>query len=373
VDKETRVSPCSINPVPTGLSRHAVNLSRHVSLGVALVCTLVALSGCGRSAGVIFESTDTSLQWPPAPERARIRYIGELTSSADLKPGASFFELIEETLFGEDEQQTLLSPFAVCSDGESRLYVADSNAQLVHMFDLETREYERWTPPRDEPPLTQPVGVACDRAGRLFVSDSVGGDIAVFSPDGELTARIGKGLLERPTGIAIEPATGRIFVTDTAAHQVVVLSSIGEEINRIGERGTDLGQFNYPTAVALDRDGRLLVCDSLNFRVQVFSKALKPLFSIGSKGDVPGFFSQPKGIAVDPENNIYVVDAHFENIQIFSDDGALLMAMGHEGRGPGEFWLPAGIDVDANGRIWVADVYNRRVQVFDYLPEGEGG
>jgi sugar lactone lactonase YvrE len=157
-----------------------------------------------------------------------------------------------------------------------------------------------------------------------------------------------------------------------------VLSYDGQMLNRIGSRGTGLGQFNYPTNLALDSTGRLFVSDSLNFRVQVFDADLRPVRTIGKKGDLPGYFAQPKGIALDTENHLYVLDAQFENVQLFNPMGQILMDFGEEGHGPGQFWLPPSIFINqtpstANpaNRIYIADSYNRRIQVFDYLPQPE--
>jgi sugar lactone lactonase YvrE len=252
----------------------------------------------------------------------------------------------------------------------SKVFVADSNGQTVHVFDLESRRYGRWEPPEK---FGLPVALAWDGAGsRLLVSDSVAACVYAFDASGAMTARLGAGALKRPAGIAPD-AGGRVYVADVAAHQVILLDGAGAEITRLGERGTELGTFNYPTNLALDRQGRLYVSDTLNFRVQVFGADLKPIRQIGRQGDLPGYFAQPKGVAVDPDGHVYVVDAQFEAVQLFSPEGQLLLSVGREGRGPGEFWLPAGIHIDAKGRVWIADSYNQRVQVFQYLGDGTDG
>jgi DNA-binding beta-propeller fold protein YncE len=317
------------------------------------------------------------VRWPTPPEAARIEYVGQLVTSADLKPARSFWQSVGETLFGAKDARSMLSPFSLCTDGADRLFVGDSNAQVVHVFDLDTRAYARWTPSAEDEDggeaFSQPVGVAWDPGGRLLVADSVAACVFVFADDGTCPGRLGSGLLQRPSGLAVDAAGERIFVADAAAHQVVVLDPAGRLLKRIGGRGLDLGQFNYPTNVALDSTGRLYVADTLNFRVQVFDRSLEPLRQIGSAGDLPGYFSRPKGLALDSADHLYVVDAHFESVQIFDPEGPLLLSFGQEGSGPGEFWLPAGIHIDASDRIWIADSYNRRVQVFQYLPEASHG
>jgi DNA-binding beta-propeller fold protein YncE len=351
-----------------------------LALGSLALVTLGG--GCASPPGVIFDSASAGQVWPPPPDAGRIRYIGQLRGEGDLKPGRSGLERLGETLFGKKETETFVSPMAVCTDGPpfggipgrgtggDRVFIADSNGQAIHVLDMKTRVYQRWAPTEPSQRLTLPVAVAFDpepAPGRLLVSDSVAGEIAVFDMEGKRTGTLGTGLLKRPCGIAVDAAARRIFVADAGVHQVVVLDGEGHELARVGRRGMEPGEFNFPTNVALDADGRLIVSDSLNFRVQVFGPRFDFVREIGKKGDMPGYFAQPKGVAVDPAGRIFVVDANFEAVQLFDQNGTLLMSFGHEGQGPGEFWLPAGVFADNKGRLWVADSYNKRVQVFEMM------
>jgi DNA-binding beta-propeller fold protein YncE len=335
----------------------------------AIVCA--ALSGCGRPAGVVFEPIQNAPAWPTAPEPARVKYVGQLATDRDLKPARRAGARLGEFLFGKNPEHAMLSPIDVCTDGKSRVFVVDSNGQMVHMFDLDSRKYQQWIPAKDQPRFSMPVAVAHDPRGGILVCDSVAGLVFLFDDSGKCSGTIGLGKLKRPCGVAVEPSGERLFVADSAAHQIVILSRDGQELSRIGQRGIDLGQFNFPTHLAFDPRGRLYVSDSLNFRVQVFSNDLQPIGQIGKKGDMPGYFSQPKGLALDPDNHLFVVDANFEAVQVFDQEGRLLLSFGREGHSPGEFWLPGGMCIDPAGRIWIADSYNRRIQVFEYLKEGQ--
>jgi DNA-binding beta-propeller fold protein YncE len=337
---------------------------------MAGVMVAVAVAGCGTPPGRVFPPPAKPIVWPPPPERARIRYVGQLSTSADLKPGVPITQGIGEMLFGKAAVYSMLTPYALCTDEGDRLFVADSNAQVVHVFNLKSRRYARWTPANREKRFAQPVGIAYDPTGRLFVADSVAGRIYEFDGRGRQTGEIGAGVVVRPCGLAFDPRRRQLFVADAGAHRVFVFSNRGELVTRIGSRGIGLGQFNFPTNVAVDGRAMLYVSDSLNFRIQQYSPQLQPLRQIGRKGDMPGYFAQPKGVAVDTQGHVYAVDANFETVQVFNDQGALLMDFGQEGQQPGSFWLPAGIFIDRRNRIWVADCYNRRVQVFDFLPEG---
>ena len=338
-----------------------------------LAAFLGMAGGCQTAPGIVFPPRANAPKWPPPPDAARITWVGQLTTSADLKPGLDALETLGQALFGKEESRSMLSPIAVCTDNGDRVFVADSNAQLVHVFDLNTRKYAMWKPGKDQPQFNQPVGIAWDvHAQRLLVSDSVAGTIFIFNKDGAYVGQFGAGVLQRPVGLAVDEAQGRVFVADAKAHQVLIFDPDGKLQRRLGTRGEGPGQFNFPTNVALDSTGLLYVSDSLNFRVQQFDAQLKPMAAFGKKGDMPGYFAQPKGLATDSEGQVYVIDAQFENVQLFDRQGQVLMDFGEEGAAPGQFWLPTGIFIDRHDRIWVADSYNRRVQVFDYRQVQEG-
>jgi DNA-binding beta-propeller fold protein YncE len=341
-------------------------MTRHLLISMLLVLA----AGCGKPAGVIFPPVPNAPLWPAPPDAPRIKYVGELKTNEDLKPAQSFFERIGRAVFGKKDVESMLTPFAVCTDNADRVFVADSNAQLVHVFDLKTRKYTRLVPGTPDKRFAQPVGIAWDPGGRLLVADSVAACIYVFNADGSYAGILGEPRLKRPCGITVHTLTRRVYIADAGAHQIVVLSSNGNELVRIGERGTEPGQFNFPVSVAIDRQGRLYVADALNFRVQQISPDMKSVKLIGKgKGDSPGYFAQPKALSVDNDDNLYVIDNQFETVQMFNPDGQLLMDFGEEGHGMGQFWLPTGIFVDYGRRIWVADSYNRRIEVFDNLPE----
>lgn len=329
----------------------------------------ILLPGCAKPAGVLFQTTDALIVWPPPPDAPRVRYVGQLRSADDLHAGRTALQELGRTIFGPGEPAgVLVSPIGVCTDNGDRVFVADRAAGVVHAYDLKTREYQRWRPPESQSARFEPVTLAYDPGGRLFVADSGAARVHVFRTDGAYLGTLGDGHLTRPVGMAFDPARGLLFIADAGEHHVVVLTMQDTVQAVIGSRGSGPGEFNFPTFVALGPGGRLFVSDSLNGRVQVFDPDGSYERTIGSRGDLPGYFSQPKGLAVDAEGRLLVVDANFEAVQIFDPQGRVLMSFGQEGHAPGEFWLPVDVQIDESGRIWVADSYNRRVQVFEMIP-----
>jgi DNA-binding beta-propeller fold protein YncE len=338
---------------------------RRILAIILAVVLLLVTGGCGSPHGEVFPALSEPLVWPAPPDKARIGYVGSLSTEEDLRPGKSGLDGLTELIFGKKDIGILVSPSAVVGN-EDKIYVADGAGSLVHIFGLADRSYEQFSRIGKDATLLMPVGLAV-ASDRIYVVDSVLGEVCVFDKRGKYLGSFGGELLKRPSGIAYYEAADKLFVADTGGHVVKVFDKSGDLLKTIGRRGVKEGEFNFPTHLCVDGAGKLYVSDTLNYRVQIFSPDGKFLRMFGEHGDGPGYFAHPSGIAADSQGHIYVADRQFENIQIFDGEGQLLMGWGSEGGGPGEFWLPAGIFVDNNNRIYVADSFNKRVQVFELL------
>ncbi|MCP4005037.1 MAG: 6-bladed beta-propeller [bacterium] len=304
--------------------------------------------------------------WPSGPETARIRFAAQIRTPADLGIHPSALRRFWDWLSGAIEPR-MVRPHGVAVDGRGRLWVADPGAGLVHIFDTARQRY-RALNTEESDRLISPIAVTHDADGVAYVTDSARARIRRYDRNGEtLGDWTADGALVRPTGIAFDVHNQILWVVDTARHLLVALDTEGKVVTSFGGRGSQPGEFNFPTHLAIDSKSRLLVTDTLNFRVQILSPEGQPLTVLGELGDTPGSFSKPKGVAVDRDGHVYVVDSLFDNVQIFDRTGPVLLGFGASGAGPGQFWLPAGLCVSNGNRIYVADAYNRRVQVFEYL------
>lgn len=341
-----------------------------VALGITLLmlASFLGLSGCATTTSDT-ETKPVDLAWPLPPEKPRIKFLGILFSEDQVIAPPSGLSNIRDNLLGKPKQagRMLKKPYAVHADKSGRIYVADSGWGKVLVFDEKNKSFSIWGD-HGRGLLAKPLGITSDKHGHIYISDSVKQRVVVFDQKGEFVRAMGrKGELERPVGIAVDNRTGKTYVVDTKSHNIAVYNAQGSLVDKIGSRGRKLGQFNFPTNIAIDHKGKLYVVDSMNFRVQILTSKGKPIRQFGSNGDGRGQFVRAKGIDVDSEGNIYVVDAAFGNVQIFNDQGQLLMALGSQGRKPGQFQLPAGMHIDEEDRIYVADQYNWRVQIFEYL------
>ena len=329
-----------------------------------LLLALAVSGGCARPQGVLFPAIEPPRVWPAPPDAPRIRLLGVLSGSDDLKAAQSGGEVFANVLRGPRPAIRFSGPHALAVREPDVLAVADGAGAAVHIIDLESRTHLLVSGFGQER-FAVPVGVAW--AGeRLFVTDAGCREVIELDAAGQYVRSFGKDVLRRPVGIAYSPARQRLYVVDGDEHQVKVFDLTGAMVAVLGRRGTLPGEFNFPSHICV-AGNRLLVADTGNFRVQLLDLDGVCLTTIGKKGDGAGDFALPKGVGFDSEGHIYVVDAQFENIQVFDPSGQLLMAFGEEGKRFGEFSLPAGLTIDGMDRIWVADAGNRRIQLFSYM------
>ncbi len=326
------------------------------------------VAGCATPPGRLFEPTESAVVWPPPPEQARIRWVGELAGSEDLNAGRGGGEAFLAAMRGPRPPIKFSAPHAVARRGDNWLAMADPGVGGVAIIDLGARTHTLVSGGAGFA-FESPIGVAW--AGpRLFVTDAARHEVVELDETGTYRGRFGADELVRPVGIAYVGARRQLYVVDGGAHCVVAFDLGGNVVTRLGGHGLEPGQFNYPSHICWDGGERLLVADTANFRVQVLDLDGRCVRAFGQKGDGAGDFALPKGVGFDSDGHVYVVDAQFENVQVFDDQGLLLLAFGQEGSGAGGFSLPAGLTIDGDDRIWVADSANRRVQVFDYLKAG---
>lgn len=317
------------------------------------------------------KTAPVNLIWPPPPETPRIQFVASVSAPRDMGIRKSIFRKMIDYMMGQ-KPSAMVSPYGIDVDREGRVYIVDTFLRTVHVFDVPGNGYYQF--PKEPGSLQFPVDISIDHdTGLIYLTDSQAKVVKIYKNRGKsFVGLLGRGDLERPTGIAINKKTNELLVVDTLSANIVryALDS-GTMKGFFGLPGKQPGHFHYPTNIFTTSDGRFVVSDSLNFRVQVFSPRGLPLTVFGGRGNRPGSFARPRGVAVDSDGNIYVVDALFDVVQIFDAAGRLLMDFGGPGTDAGKFWLPTGITIDAHDVIYISDSFNHRVQVFKYLKQGE--
>jgi DNA-binding beta-propeller fold protein YncE len=341
------------------------NLTRIRPLAALLLAAFLELTftGCAglRSSEIAAQTAAPLPSWPGSPAQARVRYVRSIATPRDWGISKSMFRRLFDVLTGSGSEH-FVRPTGV-AEREGVLYIADPGAHALWILDAVQNKMLK-VDRVGKTELVSPVAVAVRPDGAVYLADSRLKTVFLLDRAGKLLGVAAQSGLERPAGLAYDPASGRLYVADSAGQKIVVFGSDATPIRSWGQVGSSDGEFNYPTHLALDPTGALLVSDALNFRVQAFDADGRFLWKFGRHGDGSGDIASPKGIAADHEGHVFVVDALFDAVQIFERDGSYLLGFGERGSQPGQFWLPGGLFINSRNEVYVADVYNQRIQVF---------
>ncbi len=137
----------------------------------------------------------------------------------------------------------------------------------------------------------------------------------------------------------------------------------------VGTRGTQLGKFYHPRAVAIEpRSGRFYVADRSG-RIQLFEPDGRPLLEWKLPASELG---QPVGMIVEADGSLLVNDSHYHRILRYTPDGSRILAeWGTEGTGPGQFTFGRDIVVDSEGLVYAGDYGGQNDRILKFSSSGE--
>jgi sugar lactone lactonase YvrE len=261
---------------------------------------------------------------------------------------------------------------AVSPDG-SRIYVAETEDQrLVRIFDGAGAPIGTMQPPESTGTDHVPVWLAIDPlSAEIYVSDRPSGQIYVYDQAGvfqRTVALVAPIQGWQPMGIAFDTA-GNLYVSDLggSAARVEMFDRSLNQVRTFGERD----QLSFPNGVAVDADGNVFVADSNNGRLIAYKPDGTLLTQVG-RGTGSGELALPRGVVVDSRNRVYVGDATGQGVLVFRlNQGSApgleyLGFFGGEGIADGRFSFPNGVAADTRGRLYVTDTNNDRVQMWSY-------
>jgi sugar lactone lactonase YvrE len=242
--------------------------------------------------------------------------------------------------------------------------------------------------------FSNPMGIAVDSSGNVYVADSRNNIIRKISTDGMVTTLAGSGVVGSadgkgnsasfffPTALAAD-AAGNVYVSDTHNSLIRKIAPDGVVTTLAGRlpanpvyKKNDTARFDNPYGIAADKKGNLFVCDWDKDVIKKISPAGKVTIFAGSgdRGSRDGISSKasfylPEGIVIDSKDNLFIADTYNNMIRKISPDGVVTTLAGKSTKGSADgkgaaasFNHPNGITVDKNDNIYVADMGNNKIR-----------
>ena len=305
-------------------------------------------------------------------QQVRIVYVETLRDQASLR-GESF----RDTKYPVDKAEAvtmLQRPVGVFAD-QFRVYVTDRlPVPRLAVFDrgASTLTFLQIlpVPGQVESRFVDPVSVAVDQTGLIYVADSAQGKVFGIDRNGALFVTIGKaaGELGLPAAVAADARRNRLYVADKSSRRVRAYTTQGAPLYEF--QGPDPKKkekgLASPVGIAVGANGAVFVLDDRWNRVYQFDANGMFLSSFRVRPTGRGGAVRPNGIAVDSAGHVYVSDAQNSIVMIFDRDGSFLQSWGGTGSRREDFWQPAGIFIDSRDLIYIADQMNGRIQVYQY-------
>ncbi|MEO8595861.1 MAG: hypothetical protein ABI759_21250 [Candidatus Solibacter sp.] len=251
--------------------------------------------------------------------------------------------------------------------------------------------------------LNNPLGVAVDRAGNLYIADNNNNRIRKVT-DGVITTFAGNGLksddpsAEKREGIAATAAAisplvlfvdgaDAIYESDVRVHQVRKISrDVITTVAGNGKSGYDgdnesavNASLNFPRDIAVDPEGNLFIADMNNHRIRRVDSGgtITTVAGTGNEGrSADGTRAQdaliksPAGLAIDAAGNLFFSDSANHIVQMISAGTTSTVAgtgtPGFSGDGgpakAAQFSSPGSMAFDGDGNLLVSDGNNGRIR-----------
>lgn len=304
---------------------------------------------------------------------------------------------------GDARTGQLNRPHGLAIDGRGNIYVSDRGNHAIRIV-APTGAIRTLAGGREgntdgvgaAAAFRQPIAVAVDRSGNIYVADRDNHTIRAIDPSGRVTVLAGTGTtgfangaaasaqFNQPYGVALSPDERTLYVADYLNHAIRAIDLGTKQVRTLAGNGSaglangrgEAAQFNQPYNVKADANGRLYVPDQLNHAIRRVDPdgTVTTVAGNGQNGFADGRasdarFDNPTGLAVAGDGAVYVADRNNHRIRVISPAGQVTTIAGDGTAdyldGPGQvakFNRPIDIVVAADGSLVVSEETNHRLR-----------
>lgn len=240
---------------------------------------------------------------------------------------------------GDVSVATLAFPWKSCVDKDGNIFIADRDNHAIRKINISNGLVSTVAGAGSAgfadgagtlAKFNQPLDVAVDDNGVLYVADNNNHRIRKITPDGVVSTLAGgvagfkdgdlaTALFRNPSGITVGP-DGNVYVADRLNHRIRkidVVSGQAITVAGAGTTGTRDGivaeaQFNNPYGIEVDEDGAIVVADLNNNKIRMIEDGTVKTIAGSTTGFLDGAgilakFNSPTDIAIH-DGIIYVSD-----------------------------------------------------------------
>lgn len=262
------------------------------------------------------------------PGRASVKWMGNYAIEAHVlasdakgavlaisKEGKSLLKLVEGKVIAEIKPEDM-ELVAVTVDKNGAIWVLDKKKKRCVQLDETGKVLSSFgSVGSGAGQFANPVALALNSAGLIFVADSSNHNVQMFRGDGVYLNNLGgtQSAISNPTAIAFDPL-GNLFVLDASRRSVLVYSATGDFVQELGKQKEE-SLFNKPLGLVVTAD-ELLVLDGS--QVKAFTHKGELLRVFGTRATGAGDMPDPVGIITAGGSSLLVSDRKSKSIRQFA-------------------------------------------------------